>query len=410
VSGFRAISGVSATLRNLLRDRMEQPATITIAPPDVTVQGAGGRRVTLSLFPVTENGFLRNQEIPGRGHPAAYGHPPLSLVLHYLMTTFGAQDTAPDGDLEAQQILGDAMRVFHDVPIVTDSLHENNNPADPLILDAALLGEFERVKITLKPATLDDYSKIWSALPQSNFRRSVSYEASVVQIESRRRRRSALPVRERRVHVVPLETPFIARILRDPPFAGVDQAVAETGDTVVIEGRRLSGASTTARISGTPVTPATQEESRLSFVIPATVRAGLHTVQVVRDLLFETTPGTLVPHQGFESNVAPLMVIPRLVSLLPAGGGAGATLTATVQPPVLATQRKSLLFGDFELPAQPVLPDAPPSTTVAFVLPTGVAAIPAGTYFVRVRVDGAESRLTSNPATGEYTGPTYGIT
>jgi hypothetical protein len=104
------------------------------------------------------------------------------------------------------------------------------------------------------------------------------------------------------------------------------------------------------------------------------------------------------------------MVIPRLVSLLPAGGGAGATLTATVQPPVLATQRKSLLFGDFELPAQPVLPDAPPSTTVAFVLPTGVAAIPAGTYFVRVRVDGAESRLTSNPATGEYTGPTYGIT
>jgi hypothetical protein len=47
---------------------------------------------------------------------------------------------------------------------------------------------------------------------------------------------------------------------------------------------------------------------------------------------------------------------------------------------------------------------------MAFVLPTGVAAIPAGTYFVRVRVDGAESRLASNATTGEYTGPTYVIT
>jgi hypothetical protein len=292
---------------------------------------------------------------------------------------------------------------------VTDTLHENGNPADPLILDATLVGEFERLKITLKPASLDDFSKIWSALQQSNFRRSIAYQASVVQIDSGRPRRSALPVRERRIHAVPLQTPFIARILRDPPFEGVAQAIAESGDTIVIEGALLSGATTTVRISGTPVPPVTQQDSRLTVVVPATLPAGLHTVQIVRELPFPTTPGTTVLHRGFESNVAPLQVIPRLVSPLPPGAGAGATVTATIAPQVSPQQRTSLLFGDFEVPRQPVAPGTPPSSTVDFQLPAGLVAIPPGTYVVRVRVDGAESRLTTNPTTGEYDTPSYVI-
>src|SRR5215471_17074875 len=106
MSSFAAMAGVSSKLRNLLRDRMEQPVDVTIAPPDVTVGSISGRRVNLYLYLVTENGSLKNQEIPGRGHPADYGRPPLSLDLRYLMTTFGSSDTGVDADLEAQQILG----------------------------------------------------------------------------------------------------------------------------------------------------------------------------------------------------------------------------------------------------------------------------------------------------------------
>jgi hypothetical protein len=411
MAGFLAIAGVSATLRSLLRDRMEQPVTVTIAPPDVTVAGVNGRRVNLYLYQLSENGALKNQDIPGRGHPADYGRPPLSLDLHYVVTAYGASETGVDADLEAQQILGDAMRVLHEFPIVSDTLHEGDDPAQPRILDASLVGEFERVKITLQPTGLDEFSKIWTALPQANFRRSVAYQVSVVQIESRQPRRPSLPVRERRVHAVTLRTPHIEEILRDPPFPGAPGAVAEVGDTLLVLGRSLAGQSTRVALGATTLGVPAPTDTRLTLTVPAAVPAGLHAVQVVHDLLLVEVPGQpLVPHRGFRSNVVPLVVVPRLAGIVPPAAGPGATVTVTVDPPVTAGQEAVLLLGDFEVPADPVDPSAPPSTTIGFTLPAGPARIPAGVHVARVRVDGAESRLAFDPVTLQYTGPTFTVT
>ena len=274
MSGFQAIAGVSSTLRNLLRDRMEQPVSVTIAPPDVTVAGVSGRRVNLYLYQVSENGFLKNQEIPGQGHPADYGRPPLSLDLLYLVTSFGSSESGVDADLEAQQILGDAMRALHEFSTISDDLHVGDDPAQPRILDPALVGEFERVKITLQPTSLEEFSKIWTALPQANFRRSVGYQISVVQIESRRRRRPALPVRERRVYSFTLRTPHVAEILRDPPFEDAPGGVAEVNDTIVILGHNLAGESTRVMLGATAVTVPAPQEGRLSLTVPAGFRPG----------------------------------------------------------------------------------------------------------------------------------------
>lgn len=411
MSSFLAISGVSSTLRNILRDRMEQTVPITIAPPDAQVDGIAGRRLNIYLYQVTENGSLKNQEIPGQGHPAAYGCPPLSLDLHYLLTPFGASETAPDADLEAQQILGDAMRVLHGFSIITEDLHENGNVSDPRILDPSLVGAFENIKITLQPTSLEAFADIWTALPQANFRLSVAYQVSVVQIESRRRRRSALPVRERRVYAFPLRSPHITEIVRNPPFEGVRMAVAEVGDTILILGRNLAAEGTRANLGETSVPVPSPQDTRISLTVPVTLPAGVHPVQVVQDLFLEGGPGQpFVPHRGFESNVAPLVVIPRITAINPASGGAGTVVTVTVDPPVLAKQQKTLVLGDVEVPAEPVPIDAAPSTNIQFRLPTGAAAIPAATYLVRVRVDGAESRLTSDAATNEYDGPTFTAT
>ena len=104
-----------------------------------------------------------------------YGHPPLSLDLRYLMTTHSAIETQVDADLNAQTILGDAMRVFNDFGNGIDQLAIVNpvagTPGDPL-LDPDLAREFERLKIVLHPATLDDITKVWSAVSGINFRRS----------------------------------------------------------------------------------------------------------------------------------------------------------------------------------------------------------------------------------------------
>ena len=57
MASFQAIAGVSASLRNLLTDRMEQPVSVTVAPPDVEVTGMTGNRVNLYLYRLQEKWF-----------------------------------------------------------------------------------------------------------------------------------------------------------------------------------------------------------------------------------------------------------------------------------------------------------------------------------------------------------------
>ena len=187
MASHTAIAAVSRSLRTLLLDRMVTGAAVTLAPPDVEVTGVNGARVNLYLMQAIENAALKNQEIPGQGHPAAYGHPPLSLDLRYLVTTHSAMENQEEADLNAQTILGDAMRVMNDFGNRIDQLAIVNpvagTPGDP-ILHPDLTREFERLKVVLHPASLDDITKVWSAVSGTNFRRSVVYEVTVIQIET----------------------------------------------------------------------------------------------------------------------------------------------------------------------------------------------------------------------------------
>lgn len=407
MSDYRAIAGVSSSLRHLLRNRMQVPVPVTIAPPDVTVTTITGKRLNLYLYQVSENGFLKNQEIPGHGHPGDYGHPPLSLDLQYLLTAHSASEQAEDSDLEAQQILGDAMRVLHDFPIITSDLFEDDDPLKPRILDPSLVGEFEQVKITLQPTTLEEFSKIWLALPQANFRRSVAYHISVIQIEARLPRKLTLPVRERRVYAVPFRSPQIDEIYREPPFLGARMAVAESGDTLRILGSNLAGPMTRVMLGAISIDIPAPQQAQIDVIVPAALPAGIHSVQVAQDLMLKGIEGgPLVQHRGFRSNVVAALVIPR-INLAPASAARGSTITVNVTPNVGATQEAELLLGDFVAPAAPRVYGSPPSATVQFPIP---ATMPPTSYFMRVRVDGAESRLTINPATKQYNGPNLNVT
>jgi hypothetical protein len=84
-------------------------------------------------------------------------------------------------------------------------------------------------------------------------------------------------------------------------------------------------------------------------------------------------------------------------------------VTVTVDPPAGAQQEKVLLLGDHAVPAEPVPVNDPPSPAIEIRLPTGSARIPAGPCLARIRVDGAESRLTFNPATTRYDGPGFTV-
>jgi len=414
LSTYKAIAGVSSSLKTLLRDRMTETADITVAPPDVKVASMTGRRVNFYLYHLNENAHLKNQEIPGDGYPGAYGHPPLSLNLHYIFTAFGTSDTGPDADLEAQLILGDAMRVLHDFAIITPDLVEEKKPSPkPPILDSSLVGEFERIKITFQPAAVDEISKIWTALPNVNFRRSVLYEVSVVQIQSKQARSLALPVKTNRVYAVPMRSPLIQQIYHQPPIANQLIAAVEECETLRLIGANFQFPLVQITMDGVVGTIASLIDTQIDVVVPVSkLKIGLHSLQIEQDMMLPVVPGQPpAQRQAFRSNSAGFLLLPKLGSLTPPGATAGGKIAANVQPVVYPTQESFLLLGDNAVPADPVPFNSPPSSTIRFTLPKAPdPEIPAGSYFARVRIDGAESRLTFNPVTQEYTGPKYTVT
>ncbi len=196
MSDYRAIAGVSKTLRALLLDRMELPGgvsevPVTIGPPPPTPKDANppreAPRVNVFLYWVSENGNLINREIPRRGSPAAFGHPPLCLDLHYLITAYGnnklqSQGDSPFDDTAAHLLLGSAVRVLHDVPVITESVVASRLPGGGPILHESLRDGCAILKITLEPLTLDDFSKLWMALG-GGLRLSVAYVVNAVQVD-----------------------------------------------------------------------------------------------------------------------------------------------------------------------------------------------------------------------------------
>ena len=440
MSDFRAIAGVSRTLKTLLRDRMEETVNVTIAPPDVPVSGVSGTRLNLYLYQVSENGSLKNQEILGQGHPGAYGHPPLSLDLHYLITAYSGSETAADADLQAQLILGDAMRVLHDFPIVTEGLKITNQApgqVETTILDPSLVGEFERIKITLHPATLEDFSKLWTALPQANFRRSVAYQVSVVQIESQRLRRLAMPVKTRRIHITTLRRPEISTVYRTPVSSDEPPGDlrVKLGQNITIEGMNFIGTRTWVRLEGLEpirVTPVSNEKIQINIPdeeypagadqpsppqIPAELRLwpGPQRVEVRTEQATEVVEGGLdqgkvvTDEKILRSNQGVFMLVPE-ISLdappSPPSDTSAGILTVNGKRLFRQDLKSFVLVGDVAIevrrpkesdqPGQSDPWEEPEETTVQVPLKTLSPALPPTApneppYSVRIMVNGAQN-------------------
>jgi hypothetical protein len=390
-----AIVGVTKTLKTLLDEYMVDSAPlagfeVTSGAPDTSPTGTG---VNVFLVHIRESAALKNQEIPGQGHQADYGKPPLSLDLDYLITAYGGADTEEE---TAQSILGEAMLVLHDFPIITDTLMRRSLPTEP-ILDGALRGEFERVKITFDPISVEDLTKIWTATTQP-YRLSVAYKVGVVQIESRQRRRMVqlvgqLPAAGPRAVAVPLDRPRIDSIgvLR----GGVEfpVAYAGVGEMLVINGSGLSGAGLDVlfgREEDPGVIDAGSTGERLLVTVPdvAGLQPGAHNVVVRREIELGDPP---VPHAALSSNLGAFVLVPTITSVNPAQGSDPTTITIQGErlfnvdlPSVVWVHNRT-----YPLPDPDIGP--PPSDTEVQVIVDALPADPGNPYRVAVRVNGAES-------------------
>src|SRR5262249_23935308 len=124
-----------------------------------------------------------NRDVPWLARPGETGHPALPLTLYYLVTAFGANDD----DTVAHRLLGRAMSVLHDHPVLGADEIRVAIPNNDLFLQR------ERIRVPAQPLSVDEMYKLWTAF-QTQYRISAAYQAAVVLIDSTLPTRTPLPV------------------------------------------------------------------------------------------------------------------------------------------------------------------------------------------------------------------------
>lgn len=382
-----AIAAVTHTLRNLIFRGVTADlagTTVTTRPPDKARGNNSGNQVNLFLYQTVLDGAWRNQDLPPGVKAGESGQPPLPLDLFYLVTTYGEDDD----DTFSHRLLGRAMSVLHDHPVLgTDEIRAalpNND----------LHRQVERVRVTLQPLSLEELSKLWTTF-QTQYRISAAYQASVVLIESGRPARAPLPV----LTHGPGDRGPEAQADLVPPFPTLlsigfpkEQPSALPGDELTLVGHHLAGTSLVVRFSHPllagpvevpppPIVAASATEIKVILPSgPTQVPAGFCTVAVQVSRPNEP---------DYPTNTLAFSVAPRVTNLprtVARDNNGNAALSLTCAPRVLPDQRVDLLLGERQVAAEPRLAV---TNTLNFIIPKAVP----GVYLTRLRVDGVDSPL-----------------
>ncbi|WP_051979128.1 DUF4255 domain-containing protein [Edaphobacter aggregans] len=412
MSDYLAIGGVSAVLKTLLLNALSDggPSAILGAAggitnsaldliptgPDETAQ------VNLFMYYASINSAMRNLGLPSANAKRdGLSNPPLALNLHYLVTTYGSAPFDPE------ILMGWAMQVFHDTPVVPRAIIEQafadlvSAPPAPkeqqMIAASSLVNQFEQIRITPEALTTEEIYRLWSAF-QTSYRPTTSYQISVVVIQGNKKFISNLPVQTRSVTALPLMAPAIVDIT---------PSMAVSGETLTITGSNFLGDSpsdTLVSFDGAPgINPTTLQGGVLRVALPSTLTAGVHNVRVQRQVVFPTSSR---PHSGFASNPFPFQVVPTIQMPVPGSPVVvkrGDVLSLTLVPQVGRLQSVVVYLGDLAIPLATPPPAAPNlSATIAVPVPADTAV---GTSPLRVEIDGVQSVLTQDKNTAN---PTFG--
>lgn len=279
MSNALAIASVTAVLKDLLDNALIDSAAsgsvgdrikVTASTPDRIATGeTESAQLNLFLYNITPNLGWRNVGLPSRNDRGErLTNPPLGLDLHYLLTAYEKDD------LEAEVLLGYAMQVLHETPILTRRAIRqalgSGSVVDGDILPPALRAlnasdladQVELIKITPQALSTEEMSKLWTAF-QSKFRPSVAYHVSVVLIESRGEIRPTLPVRERNIYVEPFRQPFIEQVISQAgAYAPID---AES--TIRILGRQLRGENVQVKINGAVLNASSANDTEIEVAL-----------------------------------------------------------------------------------------------------------------------------------------------
>ena len=463
MSNHLAIATVTATLQRLLQQSVQnsvEGARVISARPDAQGGNIPETGIALYLYHLRRNDAYGNADTPGRQRRAEIARRnQLAIDLYYLMSFYGHESA-----LEPHRLLGSTLQLFEDRSMLSHSMIRETlaDPAYDFLADSDLGDQLEMMWFELLPLSTDELSKIWSVFFQTPHALSVCYKVTVVMIEGQEPGQRALPVRDRRLGLVPFS--------QQPTL---EQVVAATGrydpilsnSMIRIHGRALASSMVLVRVAGVEVRPSQVTDTdvllSLSAVSSGTLKIGVQTLQVIhpkpqrrgselqsparisqgngargRRILGNGAVGdgevgngrgdsnvlTLdTIYRGVESNVIPFIVRPTIqrlqVNQAPGldDDPRSAIFEITTDLPVQVGQRALLCLNErsIDQPKAYVFESdrlQDPSTTVTF----RTHGLKPGDYLVRLQIDGAESvlQVDQNPQSStfeQYIGPSYTI-
>ena len=390
MSNAPVIAAVTTALGHVISAGMSADTDLpgiqmTTMPPDKARDGNNTNQINIFLYQTVHNGAWRNLDLPQQVRPGDTGTPPLALNLYYIISVYGKDNN----EVLAQRLLGRAMAVLHDQPLL-------DADAIRTALGAVNIGtQIERVRFVPQVFSLEDMSKLWMTF-QTQYRLSAPYLASVVLIDSQNPVKSPLPVLTRGksdqgVFTVPSGPASLDDVT--PPFL---QSSARLGDDVAIDGENLGNSALSIRFTGAA------ETSPIELPLMAGTSAGsfqVHLPSLTEDAtgISKWSPGFYLvagvvrqPDLPVWSTNSVAMSLAPVITVFPASATAGTiNLTITCKPRLRDQQTVLLLLGGQQVVPQSISTPADPTqpSTITFAVP----GVVAGTYVVRLRVDGVDS-------------------
>jgi len=399
MSSPEALATVTTALRNLLSDDMGG-AAVTTKPPSVARNGESGAQLNIFLYSVRHSPSLRNEPPLGKAKNGELAYPPMPLILKYLITAYGADND----DISGQILLGKAMRILHDHPLLGQA------DLKDIVPESGLHEQAERIRITPDTLNLDDMSKLWSSFQSAEYRLSVGYEISVVLIESNRVGKAPLPVLRRGEgnrgpELLPDSViPDLMPSLVEFHLPNVKMA-AELGDIVILSGKKIPIPSTPDEkkelriffqhsllgdqfeIDTNKITFLEQEDNlnkiKIDISPPFTGYPGFYTISLQKQKEGEPAEWT--------TNQIAMPLAPK-ISVLPRKASSGdIKVTINCIPKIRKEQQKvSLLFGNkIILIPENFIEDSTDGSRIEIPIPRVSAK--KEPYIVRLRVDGVDS-------------------
>ncbi|MCR9143983.1 MAG: DUF4255 domain-containing protein [bacterium] len=417
MSNYLSIAAVTEILKEAIADSVSTVVpgvkVSSLRPKDADTDPPEAR-VNLYLYQSNPNPAFRNEDLPTRSSTGELRQRPRAVLdLDFLVSFYGDHSL-----LEHQRLMGGVVTLLHAQPLLSPEFIDmiiqkilDNDPTNYLG-DADLSEQPESIRLTPIILNLEETSKIWSVFFQVPHALSIAYRASAVFLEPDSVPKPVLPVRQRNIVVETGSGPYIDCVTTH------DDATAPilTGSELCLVGARLEGEITTIRVDNIEVVPEMITPTMLHFFLPAGLRAGTRTVQVVHKRLVDTEERIRAV-----SNSVGVLLRPSIDAVtigflnIDAENNVTTQVTLGVQPAVEPGQRVLLKINekrsDGLAGASYVIESDPVTASTNSVVFQIVDAVSAE-YLMRVEIDGAESILESiDPISeGAYDQPILNLT